>query len=55
MTDLAQTFIGLNYAQAHPQWWLEGSSHLYDIKDKEGVVPLITSDELKENHGTEFQ
>ena len=51
-TSLARKFIGLNYAQCHPKWWLEGSSHLYDIKD--GVTPIITSNEMKDKYGTQY-
>ncbi|MFT4304410.1 MAG: hypothetical protein ACMXYG_07625 [Candidatus Woesearchaeota archaeon] len=51
-TDMARKFLGLNYSQCHPQWWLENSSHLYQIK--EGVIPLITSEEMKEKHGTPY-
>ncbi|MBI4147662.1 hypothetical protein HY490_00050 [Candidatus Woesearchaeota archaeon] len=49
-TDIARRLIGLNYAQCHPKWWLEGSSDVYDIKN--GVVPIITSDEMKEKYGS---
>lgn len=51
-TDLVRRFVGLNYAQCHPKWWLEGSSHLYDILD--GVTPIITSDEMEEKYGKPY-
>jgi hypothetical protein len=51
-TDLAHRFLGMNYVQCHPQWWLEGSSHVYDIG--EGVVPIITSEELEAKHGKPY-
>jgi hypothetical protein len=50
--DLARKFIGLNYAQCSPQWWLEGSSHIYSIG--EGVVPLITSEEMQKKYGQPY-
>lgn len=51
-TDIARRFLGLNYAQCHPKWWLEGSSDVYDIGQK--VVPIITSEEMKEKYGKEY-
>jgi len=51
-TDIARRFMGLNYAQCHPKWWLEGSSHIYDIG--QGVVPIITSDEMNEKYGQPY-
>ncbi len=48
-TDLARRFFGTNYAQCHPKWWLEGSSHIYDIG--QGTVPVITSEEMQEKYG----
>ncbi len=50
--DIARRFVGLNYAQCHPKWWLEGSSHVYDID--QGVVPIITSEEMKEKYGKPY-
>ena len=40
-TDVGRRFLGLNYAQCHPKWWLEGSSYLFDVG--QGVVPILTS------------
>ncbi|MEK6964421.1 MAG: hypothetical protein AABX70_08435 [Nanoarchaeota archaeon] len=51
-TDIGRRFMGLNYAQCHPQWWLEGSSHVYDIE--QGVVPLIMSEEMEERYGKPY-
>ncbi len=51
-TDIARRFLGMNYAQCHPKWWLEGSSDIYDIG--QGVVPIITSDEMKEKYGSPY-
>ena len=51
-TDIARRFLGLNYAQCHPKWWLEGSSYLFDIG--QGVVPIITSQEMKDKHGLPY-
>jgi len=51
-TDIARRFMGLNYAQCHPQWWLEGSSHIFDVK--EGVVPIIVSEEMKQKYGQPY-
>lgn len=51
-TDIARRFLGLNYAQCHPKWWLEGSSDIYTIG--QGVVPIITSDEMKEKYGQPY-
>ncbi|MDO8628795.1 MAG: hypothetical protein Q7R56_03500 [Nanoarchaeota archaeon] len=48
-TDLSRTFIGMNYAQCHPKWWLESSSDLYTVG--KGVLPVITSDEMQERYG----
>lgn len=51
-TDLARRFLGLNYAQCHPKWWLEGSSHVYKIG--QGVTELITSAEMKAKYGQPY-
>ena len=51
-TDIARRFIGMNYAQCSPQWWLEGSSYIYSIG--EGVTPLITSEEMKNKYGEPY-
>lgn len=51
-TDIARRFLGLNYAQCHPKWWLEGSSYLFEIG--QGVVPIITSEEMKEKYGQPY-
>ncbi len=51
-TDLGRKFVGLNYAQCHPKWWLEGSSHIYDIMD--GVTPIITSNEMNDKYGKPY-
>ena len=49
-TDLGRKFVGLNYAQCHPKWWLEGASHLYETGD--GVMRIITSKEMQDKYGT---
>lgn len=51
-TDIARRFVGLNYAQCHPKWWLEGSSHVYDIGN--GVTPIITSEEMETKYGKPY-
>jgi len=51
-TDIARRFIGMNYAQCKPQWWLEGSSDVYDIG--EGVTPIITSEEMEQKYGKPY-
>lgn len=51
-TDIARRFLGLNYAQCHPKWWLEGASHVYDIGN--GVTPLITSQEMEAKYGKPY-
>lgn len=51
-TDIARKWTGQNYAQCSPKWWLEGSSHVYDIG--QGVVPIITSEEMKEKYGKPY-
>ena len=51
-TDIARRFIGLNYAQCHPKWWLEGSSDVYEIG--QGVIPIITSEEMKNKYGQPY-
>jgi hypothetical protein len=51
-TDIARKWTGQNYAQCSPKWWLEGSSHVYDIG--QGVVPLITSSEMGEKYGKPY-
>lgn len=51
-TDIARRFMGMNYAQCSPQWWLEGSSDIYSIG--EGVIPIITSEEMKEKYGQPY-
>lgn len=50
--DIARRFVGLNYAQCHPQWWLETSSHIYDIGN--GVQPLVTSAEMEAKYGKPY-
>lgn len=47
--DIARRFLGMNYAQCHPKWWLEGSSHIYKIG--EGVTTLFSSEEMKSKYG----
>jgi len=49
-TNLARQFIGLDYTQCHPKWWLEGSSHIYRI-NKNKVIDLFTSGEMKDRYG----
>src|SRR3989344_1063248 len=51
-TDLGRKFVGMNYAQCRPKWWLENSSHIYSIGD--GVIPIITSDEMKTKYGQPY-
>lgn len=50
--DIARRLVGLNYAQCHPKWWLEGSSDIYDIE--QGVTPIITSTEMNEKYGKPY-
>ncbi len=52
-TDLGRKFMGMNYAQCHPQWWLEGTSYVYDVKDP-SVTAIITSEEMRERHGQPY-
>ena len=52
VADLGRNLIGLNYAQCHPKWWLEGASHVYDIE--KGVVPIITSNEMEAKYGKPY-
>ena len=47
--EVGRKLIGMNYAQCHPKWWLEGSSYVY--KTGEGVIDLITSNEMKDKYG----
>ncbi len=51
-SPLAKKLLGLHYAQCHPKWWLEGSSHIYSIKKE--VTPIITSAEMKTKYGQPF-
>ena len=51
-SDIARRFIGANYAQCSPKWWLEGSSYVFDIG--QGVIPIITSEEMKEKYGQPY-
>ena len=51
-TDIARRLVGLNYAQCHPKWWLESSSDVYSIEN--GVLPIITSEEMKEKYGEPY-
>jgi len=51
-SEIGRRFIGMNYAQCRPKWWLETSSHVYSIGD--GVVPIITSDEMKDRYGQPY-
>lgn len=51
-TDIARQWTGQNYAQCSPKWWLEGSSHIFDVG--QGVVPLITSEEMKDKYGKPY-
>lgn len=52
-TDLGRKFMGMNYAQCHPQWWLEGSSYIYSVTDP-SVTAIITSEEMREKHGQPY-
>lgn len=52
-TDTARTMIGLEYAQCRPQWWLEGSSDVYEVTADPSVVPLIVSEEMKSKYGSD--
>ncbi|HJX05474.1 MAG TPA: hypothetical protein VJ461_02095 [Candidatus Nanoarchaeia archaeon] len=47
--DIARRFLGMNYAQCHPKWWLEGASHIY--KAGGGVTTLFSSEEMKSKYG----
>lgn len=47
--DIARRFMGMNYAQCHPKWWLESGSHIY--KAGEGVTTLFSSEEMKDKYG----
>lgn len=51
-TDIARRWTGQNYAQCSPKWWLEESSHVYDVG--QGVVPIITSDEMNDKYGKPY-
>ncbi len=48
--DIASKLIGLNYAQCHPKWWLESSSHIYTIA--KGVTSIIQSKEMEKKYGS---
>ncbi len=49
-TDIARRFIGMNYAQCRPKWWLEGSSHIFNVVSDD-VTSIITSDEMNDKYG----
>lgn len=51
-TDIARRLVGLNYAQCHPKWWLEGSSDIYKIGNE--VTPIITSEEMEKKYGQPY-
>ncbi|MBT3297570.1 hypothetical protein HN385_01455 [archaeon] len=51
-SDLGRKFVGMNYAQCRPKWWLEGSSDIYSIG--EGVTAIITSSEMEEKYGQPY-
>jgi hypothetical protein len=53
-TDIARNWIGMNYAQCSPQWWLESSSYVYSIKKDAGIIPIITSEEMKQKYGQPY-
>jgi hypothetical protein len=50
--DIGARFLGLNYAQCHPKWWLETSSHIY--RADASVQPLIVSEEMRAKYGQPF-
>ena len=52
-TPLARRFIGMHYAECHPKWWLEESSHIYRINNST-VTPIITSDEMERKYGQPY-
>lgn len=52
-TELSRKFIGMNYAQCKPQWWLEGSSHIYDVVSDD-VEAIITSEEMEDKYGKPY-
>ncbi len=50
LSMVGQTLIGLNYAQCHPQWFLESGSYVYT--HGKNVTPIITSDAMNERYGS---
>ena len=52
LTPLSRKLIGMNYAQCHPQWWLEGSSDVYSIG--QGVEAIVTSKEMEKKYGQPY-
>ena len=54
-TDIGRNWIGMNYAQCAPKWWLESSSDIYSInKNATDVVAIITSEEMKAKYGQPY-
>jgi hypothetical protein len=52
-TAIGRNLLGINYEGAKPKWWIEDSSDKIHSRGK-GIVELISSDELRRNHGSKY-
>jgi len=52
--EIARKLAGIRYGNVTPRWWIEGSSDKISFKADSGVVELITSEELKKEHGSRY-
>lgn len=53
-SSIGKDLLGINYQNAKPKWWIEGSSDAITPKRNSGVINLITSSELKRTDGSKY-
>jgi len=51
---IGKNLLGINYENANPKWWIEGSSDIIAPKRNSGITSLITSNELQRDHGSKY-
>lgn len=51
---IGKNLLGINYEDAKPKWWIEGSSDAIKPKKNSRIVKLITSDELEKEYGSKY-
>jgi hypothetical protein len=51
---IGENLLGINYQNARPKWWIEESSDTIKPKKNSGIIELITSNELRKEHGSKY-